>query len=117
MRPIDADALIKDGGFLHEIDNAVYWEEEDIANAPTLTLDDIEPITVVVRPEDVRITLDDIVPHGRWIMDVDLVFSYEIDDYICEDHCTCSLCDYDSLYNTNYCPNCGAKMDLEEDDG
>ena len=54
------------------------------------------------------------VKHGRWGMDIDFVFSYELEDYICEDHYTCSLCDYDSLHNTTYCPNCGAKMDLED---
>ena len=53
------------------------------------------------------LTLDDIVPHGRWMLHN-------------SGNGTCSVCgrtavavwDYDS--SLNYCPNCGAKMDLEE---
>ena len=40
------------------------------------------------------------VVHGRW-----------------EDGQLCSVCDFDRSYfrpRFNYCPNCGAKMDLEE---
>lgn len=47
------------------------------------------------------------VVHGRWIVKGQEVF--------------CSHCDKESGYNhwgasafSNYCPNCGAKMDLEE---
>lgn len=48
-------------------------------------------------------TAADVVPvlHGRWIASHD-------------DICTCSICKYPvyAAWNaTNYCPNCGAKMD------
>ena len=42
------------------------------------------------------------VVHGRW----DAVFEYE--DF---QHAYCSACGKRSEYMTNYCPNCGAKMD------
>ena len=44
------------------------------------------------------------VRHGRWV-DTDSEFAQ------------CSLCKYPvyaAWNSTNYCPNCGAKMDLEE---
>ena len=49
----------------------------------------------------------DVVPvrHGRWI-------EYQIPPIIC-----CSNCDWATDVkekNFNYCPNCGAKMDLED---
>lgn len=46
------------------------------------------------------------VRHGRW---VDIWGNY-----------TCSECEYmweDSGYKTPFCPICGAKMDLEDDNG
>ena len=47
----------------------------------------------------------DVVPvrHGRWIASHD-------------EFCACSICKYPVYVGwnqTNYCPNCGAKMDLE----
>lgn len=44
------------------------------------------------------------VRHGRWIATHD-------------EFCSCSLCKYPvhvAWSRTNYCPNCGAKMDEEE---
>ena len=44
------------------------------------------------------------VRHGRWIASHD-------------EFCTCSICKYPVYVGwnqTNYCPNCGAKMDKEE---
>ena len=43
------------------------------------------------------------VVHGRKIEDGDIGVFY-----------LCSLCDECLPYGANYCPNCGAKMDLEE---
>lgn len=55
----------------------------------------------------------DVVPmvHGRWISDGDgYHWSYN-----------CSICAWEDGYpfneRHNYCPNCGAKMDLEEEHG
>ena len=41
------------------------------------------------------------VVHGRWV--------YTDGEY--EIYMICSECGWDSDYRTNYCPNCGAKMD------
>ena len=44
------------------------------------------------------------VRHGRWIASHD-------------EFCACSICKYPVYVcwnQTNYCPNCGAKMDLED---
>ena len=55
----------------------------------------------------------DVVPvrHGRWI--------YHPDDLFPGDSTQeCSCCheeEYLTLYNENYCPNCGAKMDLHDE--
>ena len=43
------------------------------------------------------------VVHGRWIMHDD-EFGLT---------CECSACHIETMGDGNYCPNCGAKMDLE----
>ena len=48
------------------------------------------------------------VRHGRWLGSKHKIFSNTY-DYVCS---KCG-CDY-ALAKYNYCPNCGAKMDLEE---
>ena len=40
-------------------------------------------------------------PYGRWISHA----GYD----------ECNLCHTKTVYGSNYCPNCGAKMDLEEE--
>ena len=44
------------------------------------------------------------VRHGRWIMHDD-EFGLT---------CECSACHIETMGDGNYCPNCGAKMELEE---
>ena len=44
------------------------------------------------------------VVHGRWIYTEDTEF--ELDDYW-----LCSKCNKHTYFQTNYCDNCGAKMD------
>lgn len=46
------------------------------------------------------------VRHGRWIKTDD--FSYEPIDWVVCDKCKAKIPDFDY----SYCPNCGAKMDL-----
>ena len=48
------------------------------------------------------------VRHGRWLQKKHKIFGNAY-DYVCSE---CG-CDY-ALAEYNYCPNCGAKMDLEE---
>ena len=45
------------------------------------------------------------IRHGYWIRD--LTYSYGI-------HYICSVCGKVKQWKSNYCPNCGAKMDGEE---
>ena len=68
------------------------------------------------------------VVHGRWIIEKRHTVSrnpYMDDNY--HAHATCSECnfcidssnasfDYPKMNTTNYCPNCGAKMDGERKD-
>ena len=92
MRPIDADAL-KIKGFADPETGEGIVCVQDIDEAPTL---DVAPVV-----------------HGRWII--------ECDDFDCE-LMRCSVCGeefYDGDNDTvdtlpNYCPNCGAKMDMED---
>lgn len=59
------------------------------------------------------------VRHGRWI---DKTWTTE-DDWSCYNHhvIICSVCNkqFDYIINekSNYCPNCGAKMDGGQDNG
>lgn len=95
MRIIDADALGIGKAKPEVFENPAYadgWNSaiEIINNAPTLTLDDI-------------------IPHGRWIYHVDDLFPNE-------STMECSHCHGEellTLINDEYCPACGAKMDLE----
>ena len=84
MRLIDADALLN---------REVYYDRAEC---------------LVLRYEIEKAPTIDAVPvvHGRW--------------YWAEDrHCKCSVCGQYAtvkrlVVKTNYCPNCGAKMDLED---
>lgn len=61
--------------------------------------------------EDMIKPLKDVIPvvHGEWIEEVDTMGGYE--DYYPINY-YCSKCEYLSRDGkTNYCPNCGAKMD------
>ena len=90
MRPIDADALLeywRDNGvkkYLYD----TRFVLDSIDNAPTL---DLEPVR-----------------HGRWEKRTYIIFDTERDGY----HCTACRTTWDTP--TPFCPNCGAKMDLEE---
>ena len=55
-----------------------------------------------------RVESVDAVPvkHGRWIED-------PVDDW----GCRCSECGQLELYQSDYCPSCGAKMDRKDGDG
>ena len=106
MRIIDADALmerrksvyieyIDDEDFDENCDDAFVVLAKHINAAPTFTLDDI-------------------VPHGRWVMTLYTTESRR-HRIISNKKFACSECGYSNgRKQSNYCPNCGAKMDLEE---
>ena len=82
------DALIEKAGF--PLEDAVSLVSK-IPNAPT------------IEAEPVR--------HGKWEYECYKTIWYGAGD---PPEYKCSVCD-DLAYNTHdYCPNCGAKMDLEE---
>lgn len=87
MRLIDADKLTPSGFFVVDGNNPKNSLDElinRISNAPT-----VDAVEVV---------------HGRW--------TYTEGEY--EVYMICSECGWESDFRTNYCPHCGAKMDLEE---
>lgn len=89
MRLIDADALPYDEFLNHRI---VMWD--DIERSKTI---DAEPVR-----------------HGKWIE------HHEHYTWMGYTYWSCSECGFECGYEkditirTNYCPNCGYKMDLEE---
>lgn len=44
------------------------------------------------------------VMHGRWIMHADELGLT----------CECSVCHIETMCDGNYCPNCGARMDIQD---
>lgn len=44
------------------------------------------------------------VVHGRWIMHADELGLT----------CECSVCHIETMCDGNYCPNCGARMDIQD---
>ena len=53
------------------------------------------------------------VVHGRWIKyttDGENMFGEPIEIVFA---CSCSVCGLDGRWESNYCPNCGARMDGE----
>lgn len=93
MRLIDADALIE----------KAYWHSEhpDVGNPFPEGVDAVDVSDIdnapIIEAEPVR--------HGYWMCGD----YYDIGD-------VCSECDWDSSMvnpTLRYCPNCGAKMDLE----
>ena len=110
MRLIDADRaleIVLDQGIAHP--NAYH-----LTNYATLILR--EAPTIEVEP----------VRHGRWVIEKRHTVSrnpYIDDNYFASATCSeCGFCihaetksfGYPDLNTTNYCPNCGAKLDLEE---
>lgn len=99
MRLIDADALLDVVGKIlvpYNAAYAAYQIKTAIDDAPT-----VDAVPVV---------------HGRWIITEEYSTTLDCNCW----RFTCSACeDYTvSLYRRreqNYCPNCGAKMDLEDE--
>ena len=90
-RLIDADVLI-----------ACFEEEYKQSSYPYFNMNEIED-EIIKAP-----TVDAVeVKHGRWIRPTKIKgSSWDVPH--------CSLCNKSSLFETNYCSNCGAKMDGDE---
>ena len=65
----------------------------------------------VIRQNIMDIPAADVAPvhHGRWIEQEKYTFGVMYDCSICGDRIL------DNGHSWNYCPNCGAKMDKEEE--
>ena len=87
MRPIDADAMRED--WLENGENEYVYDTNAVLESI-----DVQP-TIEAEP----------VVHGRWIIRREKdTFGYTI-------HYYCSQCGRESKDISNYCPNCGSKMD------
>ena len=94
---------------------AEYIEREDLLELyrmddPVLNKNGHVPLPVI-RQNIMDIPAADVAPvrHGRWVEKEKYTFGIMYD---------CSLCEnriLDNGHPWNYCPNCGAKMDLEEE--
>lgn len=104
MKPIDAEPIIEE---LYKIGN-----EKDEAGEHEFALG-ID--TVIYLLEQAKAVDAEPVRHGKWeVKQQTKMFN----DYmtISGKYPTCNLCGFAEMgvsNNTNYCPNCGAKMDLE----
>ena len=94
MRPIDADKL-KCGATNYDEEGCRIWYERDIDNAPTLPNEYMRGYEAAER-EYKR-------PTGKWIFDG---VCFSTTKY------KCSICHYPELEKTNYCPTCGARMEV-----
>lgn len=94
MRPIDADALkkaVNDKKVVGRFNTIVLIDE-----APTLPVEYMRGYEAAER-EYKR-------PTGEWISDG---FCFSSSKF------KCSICHYPELEKTNYCPTCGAKMEVK----
>ncbi len=85
---------------------AEYIERSAAIRALTLHDCDSADAKIVIR--DIPAAAVALVVHGRWRLVC--VFGFN-DCYIC------SECGKIAMNDSNYCPNCGAKMDKEATDG
>ena len=89
MRAIDADKLAGKATYMYGFGENKYVPEKAIKAAPT-------------------ITYEDLVPHGRWEMRGGKLYCTHCGERACV---TRDREDFWYTAGTDYCPNCGAKMD------
>lgn len=91
MRLINADTLMREfAEFVRESNNS------DFAKVPTWN----DAVSLLGSAPTI-----DPVKHGKWIWQDSPVFGNPYGSYMCP------LCQNTMPHKTNYCPNCGAKMD------
>ena len=71
---------------------------------------DLQKWTLRGEPEDIPTVDAAEVVHGRWVMKETMIRSPFAKNYYC------SECKEETKCTSNYCPNCGAKMDGERKD-
>ena len=114
MRLIDADALLEQidterdilamDGRLGTEHILVHYVREFIENAPTV--DAVEIVKDMLKGEMKLMPLEvDAVRRGRWL--------FPFGDRRYKKCSECGRTFYSIPYDSNYCPNCGARMDGE----
>lgn len=110
MRLIDADALVKSFQESYYLLSSYYDENYEDENE-VIESELISFVEAILRTKDAPTIEAEPVRHGKWAHKYYPTVWYgpgEPPEWIC------SECQ-DRAYNTHdYCPNCGAKMDLEE---
>jgi hypothetical protein len=73
----------------------------EIDDAPTIEVTDFIEyhLDEISRTLHYRVVKDEPVKHGRWIKH--------------EGYDECNLCHTKTMFGHNYCPNCGAKMEVD----
>jgi hypothetical protein len=102
MRLIDAD------GLKQSLDMCIYTTKllRD-GKADLISNHHISELESFKRIINLQTTIDaEPIRHGHWVPKTVMIKSITAKNY------TCSVCGSES-YNTNYCSNCGAKMDEE----
>lgn len=92
MRPIDADNLP-----VTTLIDGVYWTSVDIVYKRDIDNLELVP-TLDVMP----------LQHGKWIR------TMCGDDFVENLYPECSLCGKGAFYVSDFCPHCGARMDLQQ---
>ena len=101
-RLIDADALVE----------KAYWHGEH-PSVDDLFAEGVDAVDVSDIEEAPTIEAEPL-RHGRWVH-TNYAIHWTAKDECSE--CTYHALDRNDLSHYNYCPHCGAKMDLEESDG
>ena len=106
MRVIDADALLKSMEESAQELRTIIDSLSDEADKAIAKGQLISFLECKMRAREApTLTLDDLRPNGRWLHHENGV-AY------------CSECETDAVEDgTNFCPECGAKMDLEDAHG
>lgn len=108
MKLIDADEVLKIVKHFGLSNPALIGRHSGIAD---IIYDRIEGLPIIEAAEPVR--------HGKWRGYTRVAFhGMDNDNPIYRDtivwHCSC--CGRRTVIRENYCPNCGAKMDLEDEE-
>ncbi len=111
MRLIDADALYDLVEEQIEKETGAYTRGRNTAFNIVKSALRNECATPAIDPESLR-------PHGRWVQKYHIEKMHyspdDIEQYKVPNGFYCSCCNEISGRTTNYCPNCGAKMDAKE---
>ena len=90
MRLINADNL-REEWLINGSNENIYCTNDFLASIDVADTIDAQPVI-----------------HARWLFEV--THNGCTQDY----DCVCRICGYSGVPYWNYCPNCGAKMDLEQ---